>query len=169
MFLKNKPGSGIIENTIHHGSETVVKTGGRQSTAFGLHIATNHLTLLPKVSLCCDVQTCTHELRRVVRLKHSFNYAVKFSPRCPSYSGEWGHGGVFGDRRRSLKWVKEDGKRPWWHQGKTTSVLSGGKSNSGPCFLLLSVPSPTHEKKTRQHLRTASCLSGNIMIRYINK
>lgn len=29
--------------------------------------------------------------------QHSVNYAVKFLPRCPSYSAEWWGGGVFGD------------------------------------------------------------------------
>lgn len=129
------------------------------SSTFRLHIATNHLTHLPKVSLCHDVRSHTHKLRQGASHKHSFNYAVKFSPRCPSYSRERRCDGVFGDRQRSLKCAKEDGKRPWWHQGKTTSVLSGGKSNSGPCFLF-SVPSPTDEKKTRQHLTTAFVFLG---------
>lgn len=45
-----------------------------------------------------------------------------------------------------------------------------GREQFGTLFsLLLPVPSTVHKKKTRQHLRAASCLSGKIMILYINK
>lgn len=35
-----------------------------------------------------------------------------------------------------------------------------GEIKSGPCFLLLSVPSPTDDKKIRQRLRTTSVFLG---------
>lgn len=60
--------------------------------------------------------------------------------------------------------LPEVGEGGW----KTSLVAPGedhvsalmGESNSGPCFLRLSVPSPTNEKKTRQHLRSAFVFLG---------
>lgn len=127
----------------------------------GLHIATNQLSPVPKASLCRDVQTHTHTLGRLeVCHIYSFNYVVKLSPRCPSYSGEQGLGGVFGDLRQSPKWVKEDGRRSLVTLGKDhVDVLRRGRANQGPCLPLLLVRSPTDENgnKTRSHNSFCLC------------
>lgn len=60
--------------------------------------------------------------------------------------------------------LPEVGEGGW----KTSLVAPGedhvralmGESDPGPCFLLLSVPSPTGETKTRQHLTTAFVFPG---------
>lgn len=72
--------------------------------------------------------------------QHSVNYAVKFYPDALVIlpSGEAAES--LGTRSDSLKWAKEDGRRPWWRQGKTASLLSWGTSIQDLVFSLLPVP-----------------------------
>lgn len=72
--------------------------------------------------------------------QHSVNYAVKFYPDALVIPPSGEAAESLGTRSDSLKWAKEDGRRPWWRQGKTTSLLSWGASIQDLVFSLLSFP-----------------------------